>query len=132
MKSGLPSIPAYLPICIALVVASCGDATSQIPLGAHGFYRGNIIRGEAFGAQVGMHQDAVQPTLKRHGITFIASTGCDYELATLIDCNSLKSDKIEGYDVTRFMRHGNLYVIYRKGRVAEIVWNYYLLPYIDF
>lgn len=85
----------------------------------------------AFGVRLGEPSSNIRAALVRAGFTYVGDIGCDYGLSRLIDCRLVVSDTTEIYSLKHFLRHGNLYVRYSHGGAVQMVWDFYLLPYID-
>jgi hypothetical protein len=130
----IPNASRVLGLAVALLLASvsCTAAASKIPISHNGFYQGNIVEGKAFGIAIGDEPQRLRIALTHGGFYYIGDVQCDYCLSQLIDCKKNGADSMELYSLKHFLRHGNLYVIYRQGRAVEIVWSFDLLPYFDF
>lgn len=124
-----------IAILTLFALALCGGgahASPRIQPNHKDFYEGNVLRGEAFGVNIGDTPERANEVLRGNEISFIGDTGCDYNLSQIVECKRDRNDNVKLYSISQATRHGNLYVIISGGLVKQIVWKCYLLPYIDF
>ncbi|MEE9330579.1 MAG: hypothetical protein V3V30_10610 [Parvularculaceae bacterium] len=124
----LISIIFTIAVIVAAIVAL--QTPNPISVGSNMPYYGYITSGSKFGVSVGMPTRDAQAVLEQNGFSYGGQVACIGTISRLIVCKN--SQKFELYWVKHTWRHGLIYVDVQNGMVSSIIWNFRLLPHIDF
>ena len=99
-------------------------------LGQDTYYYGRIDSGTKFGVKIGEARSKVKASVDK-SLEFSSTAGCESTLKKIIECTGAVESDVFYLDTT--FRHGFATILYdADSRVSEIVWDFNMLPVIDF
>jgi hypothetical protein len=116
--------------CVAMSLNCCTKDPGKIPIGTDTFYYGNLDHGGKFGVNIGDSEPQFDGAIRTRGFTYEGVFGCTYTINVALGCQPRDTYAI--YIASQWYKHGGLYIRIHHNKVAQIAWEFYLFPYIDF
>jgi hypothetical protein len=119
-----------IAILIAIVIVILPKTPQPIPVGANTPYYGYIVDGKRFDVSIGGLASEVQVSFEEKGFSYAGRVDFPRSLCRRISC---KDDQIfDLYRVRQAGRQGWIYIEVKEDMVTAIIWDFELLPNIDF
>jgi hypothetical protein len=119
-----------IAIPIAIVMAVFLKTPQSIPVGANTPYYGYITSGKRFDVSIGDAASETEISLEEKGFRYNGRTNFTPGLCRYISCKDNQIFDI--YRVKQTWRHGYIYIEVKESVVTAIIWDFSLLPNIDF
>ncbi len=116
-------------LLLAASVSGCTHAPKPIPVGTNSYYYGRIDAGSKFGVTVGDTRETARARMTKAGYAYNADIGCENFFKDISGCAG--DERADSYSLKEAVRHGNIDLQYRDGRVVAILWDFNLLPSVD-
>ena len=132
METPRTQSPLFGALTLLVVLCSVASAEARpIPVGTKTYYRGNIVSGENFGIRIRSREGDINAST-RQKFLLIRRVNCDANMKNIFNCSADAGSTFYLYSVNQFAREGNLIIEYKDGQVYRLVWDFQLLPPVDF